>query len=74
MHHSREDLLEQFAMEPEHDRETLERYLRRYPHLAGDLIDLSSEISCNYAPERTDLSKEDKDRIDRAWVLHVGKM
>ena len=39
-----EDTLYHFAMEPNHDRATLERYLTEYPHLAEDLIDLRSEL------------------------------
>ena len=40
----REAILYAFAVEPSHDRDTLERYLRQYPDLAEDLIDLSSEF------------------------------
>lgn len=44
MKNDREAILYAFAIEASHDRETLERYLRQYPELAGDLIDLASEI------------------------------
>ncbi len=40
----RDDVLYAFAIEPRHDRETLERYLRQHPTLAEDLIDLSCEL------------------------------
>ena len=40
----RESVLYAFAVEPKHDRETLERYLRQHPDLAEDLVDLSSEL------------------------------
>lgn len=33
-----------FSVEPRHDRATLERYLRLYPELAEDLIDLAHEL------------------------------
>lgn len=39
-----DDVLYEFAMEPKHDRETLDRYLRRYPQRALELIDLSLEL------------------------------
>ncbi|MFN7938340.1 MAG: hypothetical protein U0R19_33740 [Bryobacteraceae bacterium] len=39
-----EDVLFAFSVEPKHDRQTLENYLRRYPELAEELIDLSHEI------------------------------
>jgi hypothetical protein len=42
--HDKEAILYAFAVEELHDRETLERYLRQYPDLAEDLIDLSSEL------------------------------
>ncbi len=39
-----EDILFAFSVEPKHDRKTLENYLRRYPELADELIDLSHEL------------------------------
>ncbi|MCG3138758.1 MAG: hypothetical protein HJJLKODD_02626 [Phycisphaerae bacterium] len=39
----REVILYAFAIEPNHDRQTVERYLRQYPEIAEDLIDISSE-------------------------------
>ena len=40
----REDVLYAFAVEPKHNRETLERYLKDYPQFSDDLIDLSAEL------------------------------
>lgn len=39
-----EEILLEFAAEPQHDRETLERYLRDHPHLSEELVDLSLEL------------------------------
>lgn len=39
-----DDILFAFSVEPQHDRQTLENYLRRYPELAVELIDLSHEL------------------------------
>ena len=41
---SPEDILFAFSVEPKHDRETLERYIRRHPELAGELVDLMHEL------------------------------
>ncbi len=45
----KEAILYAFAVEANHDRNTLERYLREYPELAGDLIDLTSELRLTVA-------------------------
>lgn len=37
-------VLDAFAAEPVHERNTLQRYITRYPELAEDLIDLASEL------------------------------
>jgi hypothetical protein len=42
---SEEDILYSFAVEESHGKETLEQYLRDYPRLADELIDLSYELS-----------------------------
>jgi hypothetical protein len=39
-----EEVLLAFAVEPVHDRATLERYLELYPRFAEDLVDLSHEL------------------------------
>jgi hypothetical protein len=44
-----EAILYAFAVEPNHDRNTLERYLRDYPELADELIDLMSELRLSEA-------------------------
>ena len=57
-----EDVLLAFAVEPEHDRATLERYLQSYPHLADDLVDLSLDMRLQRAGDGTSSS------VDEAWV------
>jgi hypothetical protein len=39
-----EEVLLAFAVEPVHDRATLERYLELYPRFAEDLVDLSHDL------------------------------
>jgi hypothetical protein len=57
-----EDVLLAFAVEPQHDRATLERYLRSHPHLADDLIDLSLDMRLWRA------SGGASTPVDDAWV------
>jgi hypothetical protein len=45
----REAVLYAFAVEANHDRNTLERYLREYPEFAEELIDLTSELRLSEA-------------------------
>jgi hypothetical protein len=40
----REAILYAFVVEANHDRGTLERYLKEYPYLADDLVDLTTEL------------------------------
>lgn len=40
-----EDVLNAFAVEPDHDALTIQRYLARYPQFAAAIIDLSRELS-----------------------------
>lgn len=58
----REEVLFSFAVEPEHDRATLGRYLALYPHLAEDLIDLSLDLRLQRAAAGTSAPS------DEAWV------
>ncbi len=40
----KEGVLYAFAVEPNHDQTTLERYLKQYPELAEELVDLLGEL------------------------------
>lgn len=61
-----EDVLDAFAIEQNHDKATLERYLQRFPQYAIELAHLSHELS--RAPiEPTELSANDHAAIDDAW-------
>lgn len=51
-----------FSVEPEHNRDTLERYLRLHPELAEDLVDLSMELRLQRAT--ADISEP----VDEAWI------
>lgn len=68
---TREDVLDAFAVEPETDRSTLERYLQAYPQFAEDLIDLSWELSRDLIENTEPLSSADVAKIDIAWSRHL---
>ena len=63
---SLDDVLDAFALEPEHGKATLERYLRAHPGCAPALVELSFELG------RTDLAgaasgDDDQAIVDAAW-------
>jgi hypothetical protein len=60
------DVLSAFAVEPNHDRSTLERYLREFPQYAIEIASLSNEISRPPANDRK-LTDKEKSIIDAAW-------
>jgi hypothetical protein len=63
---SSEEVLNAFAVEPAHDRSTLERYLRQFPQYAVELAHLSHELS-RAAVKAPPLSAKDRATIDEAW-------
>jgi hypothetical protein len=65
-----EDVLDAFAVEPTPGRDTLERYLRRYPQFANELIDLSHELHRELPTETAPETAEDQARIEAAWRQH----
>jgi len=71
---SRESVLDAFAVEREPGRSTLERYLRLYPEYAGELIDLSRELSREIPEDIAPLSATDQALIDAAWLQHAKAM
>jgi hypothetical protein len=73
---SRESVLDAFAVEGEPGRSTLERYLRLYPEYAGELVDLSRELSREACDDKVEaaLSAVDQGLIDAAWSQHAAAM
>lgn len=71
---SREAVLDAFAIETELGRSTLERYLQQYPEYAGELIDLSRELSREAYEDAAPLSAADRALIDAAWSQHAKAM
>jgi hypothetical protein len=68
-----DDILLAFAVEPEHDRATLERYLQLYPHLAEDLVDLSLDIRLRRASDGTS-SPVDEAWVEKSWTAFQATM
>lgn len=66
----RDDVLDAFAMEDEHGKATLERYLRAYPQFAGDLIDLSRSLMRPLAIDESPRTADDEIALESAWALH----
>jgi hypothetical protein len=52
----------------------LERYLRLYPEYAGELVDLSRELSREVCNDTATLSAADQALIDGAWTQHAAAM
>jgi hypothetical protein len=71
---SREAVLDAFAVESEPGRSTLERYLRLYPEYAGELVDLSNELSREAYEDAAPLSAAERALIDAAWSQHAKAM
>jgi hypothetical protein len=67
-------VLDAFAVESEPGRSTLERYLRLYPEYAGELVDLSRELSREVCDDDAALSAVDQALIDAAWSRHAAAM
>lgn len=61
-----EDVLDAFAMEPDHGRATLDGYLRDHPAHASALVALSFELSRSDLRDR-ELSVDDEALVGRAW-------
>lgn len=71
---SRESVLDAFTVEKEPRRSTLELYLRLYPEYAGELVDLSRELSREVNDDTAPLSAADLAMIDAAWSQHAAAM
>jgi hypothetical protein len=62
-----EAVLLAFSVEPDHSPATLQRYLSKYPHLTGDLLDLSLDIELSGledAPRDGDFNTPE---LDHSW-------
>ncbi len=69
---SRAAVLNAFAVESAPGRSTLERYLQLFPEYAGELVDLSRELSREVSDDTAPLSSADRALIDAAWSQHAA--
>jgi hypothetical protein len=63
----RTDVLEEFALEAEHDPQALERYIERYPDLAIDLVDVARELIRTVPANPKPLSRSEAVLVDAYW-------
>ena len=68
---SLEDVLNAYAVEPDHGPETLERYIQDYPEYSTDLKDLSHELLQPVVEMTGPLPPGDLALIDAAWKKHL---
>jgi hypothetical protein len=66
----RDDVLGEFAVEPVHDRKTIELYLKRYPQFANELLDLVAELGRSYSSSTEELSATNLARIESSWQIY----
>lgn len=69
---SREDILYSFSVEPSHDRDTLERYLRLYPDHSEDLVDLSSALRISQMVRPRAENRLPDPKASEAWQALVA--
>jgi hypothetical protein len=69
---SRDDVLYAFSVEENQGRETLEKYLKRFPDFTQELVDLSRELSLPDSKDTRPLSSKDKARIQSSWSMLVA--
>jgi CRP-like cAMP-binding protein len=63
----REAILYAFAIEPSHDQQTVERYLREYPDLSEELVDILSERRLREATGSESLDAVADPHLEEAW-------
>lgn len=68
---TREEVLDAFAVELNHGRETLEQYLRDFPEFSNELVDLSRELGRIYIEDEKPMPAQEQALIDAAWQRHM---
>lgn len=66
-HRSEDDVLSDFAAEPDHSRHTLEAYLRAHPQFSDALLDLSHELNLQAALGPQTATAEEEAWLAEAW-------
>lgn len=68
----REDVLYAFAVEPNRNRETLERYLKDYPQFSDELIDLSAELRLQESCPAASVKPVADPTCESAWATFTS--
>lgn len=68
----RDDVLYAFAVEPNRNRETLDRYLKKYPQFSNELIDLSSELRLDVSRRTTTAEPINDPGCEGAWTTFAS--
>ncbi len=68
----KENVLYAFAVEPEHDQKTLERYLQLHPEFSEELIDLSFELRMNATVDNSKSAALTDSKAKEAWQEFVA--
>lgn len=68
-----EEVLMTFAVEPLHDRATLERYIAEYPQYRQALVDCAIEMMVDSARPEVELAPNDA-VVDQAWARFQAEM
>ena len=69
-----EEIMLAFSVEPDHGPATLQRYLRDYPHLAHDFLDLVADLRLASEPEAISAGDLESPAILSAWESFVGEV
>lgn len=67
-----EAVLDAFAMEADYGKETLEKYLERYPQFASDIVDLSRQLERPVVVDTSPPPARVVNFVDTAWRVHVA--
>lgn len=70
---SAEEVLLAFAVEPIHDRKTLERYLSEYPEYPEELVDCSIELMLDIDRRKTVVDSKEEN-IENVWQRFQAAM
>lgn len=69
-----EEIMLAFSVEPDHGPNTLQRYLRDYPHLARELLDLVADLRLATEPETVSMQDLKSPIIESAWELFASRI
>jgi len=69
-----EEIMLAFSVELDHGPNTLERYLRDYPHLARELLDLVADLRLAPNPDTVSIQDLEAPIIESAWELFASRI